>query len=371
MPPSNKKKLKTTDFKISFVLNEEFEQFKSKAKTGQLYQAKIINKIDYNHYLLLLNKQKIIAEFPESLPIGEKIFVKVNNIARRISLQFLGSIDEGFNFFVKKFHLKVAFSQEEWHILFKKWIEYNLPLDDNSTKIYLQFLKYIKKIDQKLFRYIPEIWLLTKRWRLKLSETNILNLINVFLFSSEQLPFIYKELLNSQNKIQEQIYESVFSSLLFEKNMYNLKESEIKGLTKKFVSGSFELSSREELLSLIFKDEGFLLFPDCESNLRAIWIKKIPTDKKETHFHIISFVLMDLNPVIFEIYYSSDFIRILISASRKNYENIISKHIEELENKLADLYGNKYAVVTKNTEIPELILFKRLSETYLQIKRVI
>ena len=48
MPPSNKKKLKTTDFKISFVLNEEFEQFKSKAKTGQLYQAKIINKIDYN-----------------------------------------------------------------------------------------------------------------------------------------------------------------------------------------------------------------------------------------------------------------------------------------------------------------------------------
>ena len=119
-----------------------------KTKQGQIFRTRIINKIDTNHYLLFLNKQIIIAEFSEILPVGNKIIVKVSNIARRISLQFLGVADDAFQNFIKSFPSKFNFSNEEWQVLFTKWIQYNLPLEENSIKIYQQLFKHLKKIMQ-------------------------------------------------------------------------------------------------------------------------------------------------------------------------------------------------------------------------------
>ncbi|MCK5075332.1 MAG: hypothetical protein KAR38_03100 [Calditrichia bacterium] len=364
-------KLKTSAFKVTFVLDEEFQHFKDNARSGQIYQAKIINKIDSNHYLLLLNKQKIIAEFSENLPIDTKVILKVSSIARRISLQYLGMVDEAFKKFKKMFPSKYMFTNKQWEVLFTKWVQYNLPLEKNAISIFQQFYNNLNIIDSKLILFIPELWLFAKKWKLTPTKDNIIKILQLFKFNGDfSNPF--SNLLNLLNisKNEEQNANSLFSCLLFEKKMPKLNKSGLESLKNLFNSETFLISSRAELISLVLKNEGFLIFPDNEKHWRAVWVKRIKPDKEDVRFHLMIFSLIQSTSMLIDIYLEPDYIRVVFTVSSQNLKEKIEHQLAVFEEKIQAIMNTNVIIGSKLVELPELIFFKRLNKD-LQLKRVI
>ena len=373
MSPSNPKNqtFRKQDFKISFVLNEEFKQFKSRAKAGQVFQARIINRIDNRHYLLLLNKQKIIAEFAENLPVGQLIYVKVSGIARRISLQYLGMADDAFQNFKAAFSIKPGLSAEEWHILFTKWVQYNLPLDENTIKIYRQFQQHIRKLNNSLMPMIPELWLLAKRWKLNPTADNITRIAGLFIYDQTAFNPLDGLLTLFYPQKNEQNSESIISSLLFEKKLHKLKKDVVEKLHKIFSSNSFAVSSREEIMSLIFKKKGFLLFLDKLQHLRAGWIREIAIANDQSRYHLIFFAILNGKSTTLEINLDTNLIRITAYLSDSSLQDHIKIQFNELQRQLQKSIASQVLLTTKNVEFPEFFMFSRLNEHHVQLKRII
>ncbi len=367
------KKKTINDFKLTFVLNEEFEQFKTSAKTGQIVQAKVINRTDKNHYLLLLDKQKIIAEFPQNIPVNSDIILKINNIAKRISLQYLGIKEDAGENFRKMFPSSFRLKNEEWESLFAKWMSYKLPLTDDTVPVYNRLYGLIKEIDKKYLTLIPELWLLLRRWKIKPQRENLIKIINIFDVTSENSDS-YEALfaLSGNDSKFSHNYQNIIYSLLFEKKLPKLSIAEINKLHDLFKSDIFYRLSRDELIAFIVRREGFLFLPFTDDgSVRAVWIKQIVADHSESIYHFMIFALVKGEVVVVDVRSNSTYIYGSFFVSCSRIYATVSEELKVLQNKIAEVSGKTVSIKCLQRSVPEVKFFKYISEDGLQLKRVV